>query len=488
MRRFFHTAGEKRKFYRNLLHFGNVKQLAFVLSAFIPFALLIVGAISLIGYFKDGNAVFAFVGGASSIAGVGFLAKGKILHIISYTALALGAVQAQATKVDPNQLNLAQRDVVLRNAIEMRQQIYSQAINPATQLGDINIPLKGVGLAKRLRVIVSGTIQNTHATVAAVATPFGVQNVFSKVQLTDLNQNTRINTHGPHLANLAAVKGRFPHASALQTADFNGTAPLQSMSAQYGANYPVVANLNGLAAVTNKAFRMVYDVPLAYSDDDLRGAMFLNVLNASATLSLTLNANAFVAATPADDTFAILANGTCSYLGNLNITVYQVYLDQLPQGDKGPILPILDLSTVYELKQSTVKAIAANTDYPIPYTNFREFISTFAIYNNTGDATGHGVGADIAYWALQSANFTNIWKEDPLTVAQNVRDIMGIDLPSGMYYFSHRRKPLSTTQYGNMTLVLNALTAGANAYLNIAWEDFGNVNTLSQAGSLAGQV
>lgn len=480
-----------RKFFNNLRHFGGTRNIAISalsLSAFCPLLLLAFAAAAFMVFFKSHNTTYGAAAVSSSLLGIGIIAKGKIMHAVMYTALAVGlatAAPAQANQMTPEQLNAVQRQIVLNNSVEMRQRIYSQAVNPATQNGAVVIPLKGVGLCKRLRVIVSGTVQNTDAAIDAVATPYGIQNLFSNIQFQDLNSLVRINTHGPHLHMLNTMKSRWPFGSALQTADWNGTAPLQSMAGQFGANFPALVGVNALVHGTNKAVRMVYDVPLAYSDTDLRGAIYLNVLNAAANLSLTINPQAFVA-TAADDTFAVLRSGTCSFLGNLNISVYQVYLDQLQQGQGGPLLPTLDVSTVYELKHSVIKGMTATQDFPIPYTNFRDFLSTFAIYNNTGSNDGHGIGADINYWALQSANLTNIFNEDPLTVAQNARDIIGTDLPSGTYYFSHRNKPLSTVQYGNMALVLNPITAGAAAYVDVCWEDFGLVNLLTQAGSLAG--
>jgi hypothetical protein len=65
------------------------------------------------------------------------------------------------------------------------------------------------------------------------------------------------------------------------------------------------------------------------------------------------------------------------------------------------------------------------------------------------------------------------------------RQHLGVDLPPGCYLFDSRNRPISTTQYGNMELVLNPITAGAGAYELICVEDFAIVQTLSMAGSLA---
>jgi hypothetical protein len=149
------------------------------------------------------------------------------------------------------------------------------------------------------------------------------------------------------------------------------------------------------------------------------------------------------------------------------------------------ILPMMDLSTIYEIKNTTFSAIVANNDFPMQYPNFRDFLSTFAVYNsNPAIATGRGVGGDINAWKLQAANLTNIFNLEPSLVALRSRQLIQTDFPKGVYYFGSRHKPIATTQYGNMQLVLNASAAAAGAYCLVGWEDFGLQNVITQAGSL----
>jgi hypothetical protein len=229
----------------------------------------------------------------------------------------------------------------------------------------------------------------------------------------------------------------------------------------------------------------VFEVPLAYSDDDLRGAIFANVVNSTMNLQITLNPNALVAA-DVDNTFAVYA-GSAGTFTSATVNVYQEFLDQLPQGANGAlILPQTDLSTVYELKNSTLSAMTENQDFSIPFTNFRNFFSTFVIYNNDGNYDGRELGADINYWSLTTANYSNIFKYDPLYNVMKTREIIGSDLPAGTYYFSFRRQPIWTTQYGNQQINLNAATVNAGAYANVMWEDMALQNTLAGAASLPG--
>lgn len=389
-------------------------------------------------------------------------------------------------QVDPVALNLAQRSAVLGTAIEMIQQINSQTIAAPTAGNNVvNIVPRNVGLIKKFIVEISGTFNNTDGANASTATQYGLANVLSNVTFSDLNNNQRINTSGLHLAILKQVKHRStdPSSAPISTSQSDALVQGEFVASGTAPNFGVIAYplpAHGVSA----PFRAVFEIPLAYSDNDLRGAIYANVVNATMQLALTLNPNP--ASTGADTTAAAWSGGTGT-ITNVTVTTYQVWLDQLPVGQSGVILPILDLSTVYELKSTAFTGLVVTQDFPFPYSNFRDFLSTLVTFNSTGATAGLKAGSDVNYWALQSANFTNIWKIDPLLAAQQTRDIIGSDLPLGTYYFSHRKKPISTTQYGNMQLILNAatLTAGA-AYANVMWEDFALVNTLTQAGSLAG--
>ena len=384
---------------------------------------------------------------------------------------------AGSGQLSPAQLNAIQRSAVLASSVEMTQQIFSQTFAAAANGNPINIVPRNVGLIKRFIVEITGTATNTDGANASTVSQLGMANLLSNVQFTDLNNNQRINTNGFHLAALAMAKKRRPAAQTLSTvvADTN-------QMLQVGENFPVLTYVPP-AHGASQAFRAVFEIPLAYSDMDLRGAVYANVVNATMNLQLTLNQSAFVAA-GSDSTFAMFA-GAAGNINTMTVTVYQVYLDQLPIGQNGVILPILDLSTVYELKNTNFTAITNGQDFPIPYSNFRDFVSTFAIFNSTGADAGLKNGSDVSYWALQSANFTNIWKLDPLEVARHSRDEIQVDWPKGVYYFPSRKKPISTTQYGNMELILNAISPAAGAYCLICWEDFALTNTLTQAGSLA---
>jgi hypothetical protein len=398
--------------------------------------------------------------------------------------------QAQAA-----QLNSLARTMIKARAVKMTQQIFSQTFTPAAGQNVsqsnpvITVNPRNVGLIKGFWVKIAATINNGSA-VQIDLTDFGPANILSQIQFNDLNNNTRIQTTGWHVAFINSVKARRPFGEALVAGTGIASGPNTNDAINYGNNWTQQIQAPAIiAAAGNAPVIMWYWVPLAYSEDDLRGSVYANVVNATMQLLLTPNPTPTVAnatdATSAVYVGHIAGSVALAVISAMTVTVYQVYMDQLPMGQNGVLLPVLDLSTIYELKNTVNTAIVANQDFPIQYSNFRDFLSTFAIFVQASATGARGVGADINTWALQSANFTNIWKKEPGLIALETRNHLQTDFPPGTYYFGSREKPISTTQYGNMQLVLNAITVGAGAYVLTGYEDFAFVQTLSMAGSLA---
>jgi hypothetical protein len=383
--------------------------------------------------------------------------------------------QPQQNQMTIQQSNAMARAAVLGSAIEMKQQIYSSSITTPGSGGNVvNIVPRNVGLIKYFLVEVQATITNA-ATTTIAPTSLGIANLLSQIVFTDLNNNTRINTTGWHMNALNSAKGHRVFGSANTTDTKVG----------YGAGN--VANLflqpTSIAATTTGVVKMLYKIPLAYSDDDLRGAVYANVVNATMNLQLTINPSPIIVST-SDAVLSVYSGATANgSITTASITVYQVYLDQLPVNPQtGPILPVLDLSTIYELKNTALTGATTTQDFPIPYANFRDFLSTTVIYDNGGTLN---TGSDVTYVALQSANFTNIFKLDPELIFYYARDEIKDDFPAGMYYISHRRRPLSTIQYGNLQLIFNpAGTVQSGAQFLVGFEAFALVNSLTGAGSL----
>lgn len=402
------------------------------------------------------------------------------------TQTASAAQNAAAQNALANQLIRAQ-------ALEMHTPLaavtLSSTANNAGQI--VNVTPRNVGLLKGFFVEFSAQIKNGNAANALTPTELGPLNLFSNIQFTDLQNNVRINCPGYQIGLLNTIKQKNPFASAFTNASqdspvgygSNTKATVQgasSIDTVWSATSSIAASATGV--VTGLLW-----VPLAYSDHDYRGAIYTNVINGQMNLQFTINSSpAFVSG--GDQLLAMYGtadSATAVQILNTTIQVTQVFMDQLPIGSNGfPILPQRDLSTIYELKNTTFTAAVPNNDFPMQYPNFRDILSSVVLFDNLGAPAS--VPSFTNYFSLQAANSTNIFKRSGSLNQAITRNIMGFDLPTGAAYFSYRGKPLSTTQYGNLQLIFNGNSnwSSSNAIYH-CWESFASIATISQAGSLA---
>lgn len=366
--------------------------------------------------------------------------------------------------------------IVLAVARPMIQNTMSQNLG-STGIGQtITFNLNNVGLQTKVTIEVQGTITAAGAEVLT-KTPWGLANIFSQVVLTDLSNIQRINTTGLHLFALATLRHRGAY----------GATFLNDSPVNMGSNYLVndgPAALNAAAGATN--FRMFFECPLAYHDNDLRGAIYANVTNAQWRLQLTINPNFFAGSGATDLLFNCYKSTVAtpaSTLTNLNVLIYQHYLDQLPRGKNNqPIVPLISLSWNYLILNTVNTGLTATQDFPVQYANFRTFLSTIAIFDNGGT---FNAGSDVNYVAIQVANQTYLEKLDPFMSSLRTRNMIGDDYPPGTYVFDHRRWPIVTDQFGNTQFVINASTVNANANMQMMYEMLSVQNQAINAGSLA---
>ncbi|MDR3449791.1 MAG: hypothetical protein P4M15_08645 [Alphaproteobacteria bacterium] len=370
--------------------------------------------------------------------------------------------------------NLQARQLIVSNAVDLVQQIFTTTISNYTagQAYPVNVPVRNVGLIKRFWVEILANVQQG-AAETQTKTTFGGANVLSQVVLTDLNNQTRISTTGWHLHFLATVRRQLAFGAAFTNSDPSGIA----------ANW--VLNNTPSPVTTAQNLRWFYEVPVSYSDTDLSGAIWANVLNATMNLQLVINPNFYVAS--GSDPVQAVYQSSSAQLGKINsitITVYQNSLDQLPVDPKtgSVILPPLDLQYVYLLNNTNATGLAAGSDQALPYANWRNFLSTFVIYDNAGVLN---LGTDVNYLAMQSANFTNIFKLDPFMLSLLTRTKINDDFAAGVYYVDTRNKPINTLQYGNMQLLVNpSAVTGGTSQLLVAYESLALQGVMNQAGSI----
>jgi hypothetical protein len=369
--------------------------------------------------------------------------------------------------------NMATRQFLLANSVPMLQQISSGTVLPDSS-AIINIPPQNVGLIKGFLLEINANVTNS-AGGTATLTPQGPGNILQNVLFTDLQNYQRINTPGWALSMLNTAKQKRP---------FLSSTPSDSPMG-YGSNANVISAPATIAAsATVSTIKMFYWIPLAYGAQDLTGAIFAGVVNATMNLSLTFaNSAQFFKAT--GDAVSAVYSGSAGTVNNYTYTLYQSYLDQLPTTQNGVVLPQIDLNTIYELKNTNFGLPPVNQDFNLGYSNFRHFLSTILIFDNGGT---FNAGTDINYFSFRTANFTDMRKADPFVWKGMERQAIGTDFPKGSYYFDTRDKPIYTTQQGNTNLVVNASTVNAGANVLAAYEMLANVNNLQGAGSLASNI
>ncbi len=374
-------------------------------------------------------------------------------------------------------MNFQARQLLLANGLNMWQQINVQTFNVNVPGTVINVPLRNVGFVKKLYVEILMTVQRSAAaTDTQNRTALGPANILSNIILTDLSNNQRINTAGWHMHLLATARRGKAFGAA-----YTNDSPVD-----IGSNYDVMVAPTSFGAGV-QTIRMFYEIPIAYSDTDLRGGIYASTVNATFQLQMTVNPNFFVASTgnPVQAVYQS-NNAELGRVVEMTVRTYQNYLDQVPMGQNGPILPIQDLSQAYLINNTAVQALAVAQDNVIPYANFRDFLSTFFIFDQGGTLNP---GTDVNYWALRSANYTNIFNLDPfIATLLGGRNLISDDYPAGVYYFDFRQKPINTIQYGNMEMVLNpSAVAGATSQLLVGYEAMAIINQVTQAGSLYAQ-
>ena len=398
---------------------------------------------------------------------------------------AMSAAQAYAQAV---QQNMQARAAILQYGVKRTQQIYSAAVNPANQTV-VNVPPQNVGLIVGFIVEVNGNIQTTGNTTLT-RTEYGVSNVVSNFTFSDLSNYIRHNTTGWHLQRVNSAKQGFEWAGAYQP---NVPVDISAFNTSFTNTDAVVPNWNVRSAPLtinngNSNVREIYYVPIAYNSADLRGAIYAAVTNATMNLQITLPANPTVAS-GADPLNAVYISGSTagSWNGNVTITVYQVYYDQLPtvtqNGQTTVALPLMDLNNQYCLLETSLTGLTSGNDFPYSFANFRSYMSALVVLDN---AKAFNAGSEVNYVALTSANNTNIFKYTPEISALFSRAVFMGDPPLGEYYFDFRQQPINTNQFGNMNLNFNPNgNIAAGATLNVGVEYFAQQTQVSGAQSLA---
>jgi hypothetical protein len=372
------------------------------------------------------------------------------------------------------QSNLANRMAIVQNAMPMMQPLQTQQIAGTVTASNNQLTFQPrlTGLIVGFLVEVNATLTNAGAATAN-RTDGGALNIIKRVTFTDLNNYTRINTNGYHLGLLNNVKNTRGYGGAV--------AP--NLPYNVGNVWTVNSLAATIANAATPALRQFFYVPVAYSPQDLTGAIYAQVVNATMQLQITINEAPGVVAT--DPLFAVYSGATAANsitTSAVSVSVTTLYYNTAtPRGGKFP-LPMVDLARAYLVQDQVANmTVVANADCAAPYANARTYYSTFAVYDNNGV---FNIGTDVTYFKLQYANLLAQWQLNPQTIALLARNSVGFDMPPGVYYFDHRSYPISTQAWGNCELDINPSAVTAGAFLGTWYEMVAQENTIIQASSL----
>lgn len=339
------------------------------------------------------------------------------------------------------------RNMLMASSRRIRQQIPVAVVGSYIAGSALQIPvqIQNTGLLEKLIVLAEFDVAQG-AAETQTRTALGGINAFSNVQFQDFNNIQRINTNSAHLHFRRTGLKRVISAAAYTTDSVNG----------FGSNYNVMKTPSPVT--TQQTMYAAFEVPLAYSDATLEGAVYAGLASSNAYLTLTVNPNFFVSST--GNPVQACYQSSTAQLGKINairITLIQQYRDALPVSPKGlPMLPPIDLATEINLINTSLSGLVAGSNTLFNFPNFREHRSLTVVYDNAGVLSS--TGADMNYFKLQAANQTVLDYRTPNLAKYYERELVGDDFPGGVYYFDYRDSPIDTLASGNTQLQLNPAT------------------------------
>ncbi|MGH8710376.1 MAG: hypothetical protein ACREVA_03545 [Burkholderiales bacterium] len=350
-------------------------------------------------------------------------------------------------QMDPVQQNMYARQMLLQTAIPIKKRVGRFT---GFALGSTaKIRLLNTGLTVGLKALVSITMDLTATPPQSI---FSLFPLVQRVTLTDYNQIDRVDTDAFSLM-VANSRRRDELLDARVTPFYTGA----------------VFNSEVYAFPTTGAAQVALlwiDIPFSVdpSHGDLRGV----------SLSQSVVGEQFVSfrfcdtLVNADPTQAPYASGTVVITAGTTIGVelWQEYLQ--PQNMQS--LPLIDLSTIYEIKGlfRTTSDIGTNGQKLINYPNVRTVLSAshLLIANNLPPT-----GTVLSTLQLL-ANSSQILNENSYASKQREQmNRFNSHVSQALLDFDHRASPISTAIFGNIQLALNFGTVpGGNTFVQSQFE------------------
>jgi hypothetical protein len=323
------------------------------------------------------------------------------------------------------QQNAVGRAILLSSGIRMSQIVFQGAALPAGQSTRLDLLRVGISTGIMCDFTLSMDI-----TVAMTASPAGPWSMINQLKYTDFSGVDRVNSDGLSLWLLNTFKHNQLEDNAIP-----------GVIGNIGNINTNILTFPTATGATQIAYFSLW-VPLAYdAGSDLRGAVPSMVNVGQHYLTIT-PASALVSAT--DLLIAPYSAGT-AIINSLTVDVTQFYIQ--PQSIAAGQLPGIDLTTIYEIngRNITTAGIQANTPLLINYPNDRAVMSAIHVLEDNGEMVLDET--DMTKVELLINSNTVVRQLTPRRQRAIQRAINGGDVPSSVYYHSHRQQPVLTNLF-----------------------------------------
>jgi hypothetical protein len=337
-------------------------------------------------------------------------------------------MQASAQSVAAQ--NLSARAFLIQNGIRMSQQVQLAFALTLGTASRINLLRTGITTGVMLNFT---SVMNISAT--ATASLFGPWNLINSVIYTDFSGVQRVRTDGLGLYSLTSAK----HQQLMSNPVTGAISTIGNIDTD------ILSVPTAILNPTTMYFSLY--VPMAVDpSSDLSGAVpsLTNVGEHYLTITPTA---AYVNAS--DTMQSPYSAGTIVAAGaGITVDVTQFYIN--PPSLTAATIPGVDLTTIYEINglNDTTSGFTSNSQNLIAYPNDRSIKSALHVFQNGGVPTLNG--ADLTKLELLVNSNTVFRQLSPRLFRELMRNEMQGDLPSGVYYWTHRQQPILTSIYATV--------------------------------------
>lgn len=333
-----------------------------------------------------------------------------------------------------------------------------------------------LGFQLGFMITVEATFTNSTGGVLTL-TPFGAANLLQNVTYYDPQNTMRTNVSGRMLDFWMAQKQGTPYGDTLTPDEGYGTR----YNGDWRANYAPTTIASGATTTIRKIFYL----PLAMSEYDLRGAVWGNLQQAYQRLNFKFaNVAKFVASSTESPLEAVYQSASASKALTFSNVKYRTkmhtYAQNLPTNADGAyVAPLMDLGTVYGFNETTATGLTVNQRKSVAYPNAWQYLATHVIFAN---GTQLNAGTDVTELEINTASGVSFGKFTPFEHVSTTINRLGVAPPLGMYYDSHHKNPIRTSDYGTVSWGVTPSLVNANAYLQIGYEYMDNLATYQATG------